>query len=110
MKSFSCLDGEENKLTIKPGLPGCAAVSVKEPGADFGAMELAADDVPAAALALYRAAGLPEPLILPAAELDALAGNGTDAARTEVLWSNRPFPQAARHLPQALFDESEAAG
>jgi DNA adenine methylase len=31
-------------------------------------------------------------------ELAGLAGNGTDSARTEVLWSNRPFPQGS------LFD------
>lgn len=34
-------------------------------------------------------------------ELAGLAGNGTDAARTEVLWSNRPFPQGS------LFDGLE---
>lgn len=31
-------------------------------------------------------------------ELPGLAGNGTESARTEVLWSNRPFPQGS------LFD------
>jgi DNA adenine methylase len=31
-------------------------------------------------------------------ELSGLAGNGTDSARTEVLWSNRPFPYGS------LFD------
>lgn len=36
-------------------------------------------------------------------ELPGLAGNGTDAARTEVLWSNRPFPQAT------LFEGLEAS-
>jgi DNA adenine methylase len=44
-------------------------------------------------------------------ELAAMAGNGTDSTRTEVLWSNKPFPQAARHLPpDALFDAGEVAG
>jgi DNA adenine methylase len=36
-------------------------------------------------------------------ELAGLAGNGTDSARTEVLWSNRPFPQGT------LFDGLEAS-
>lgn len=35
-------------------------------------------------------------------ELAGLAGNGTDSARTEVLWSNRSFPQGT------LFDGLEA--
>ena len=35
-------------------------------------------------------------------ELRGVAGNGTDSARTEVLWSNRPFAQAS------LFDVPEA--
>lgn len=39
-------------------------------------------------------------------ELTAAAGNGVDQRRTEVLWSNRPFP-----VEQAgLFDLAEAAG
>lgn len=37
------------------------------------------------------------------AEVAASAGNGTDSARTEVLWSNRPFPQGT------LFDQVEEA-
>jgi DNA adenine methylase len=39
-------------------------------------------------------------------ELDGLAGNGTDSARTEVLWSNRPFPQAALSLFDNLDREA----
>jgi DNA adenine methylase len=37
-------------------------------------------------------------------DLPGLAGNGTDAARTEVLWSNRPFPRQ-----ETLFDGLEAS-
>ncbi len=37
------------------------------------------------------------------AELPGLAGNSTESARTEVLWSNRPFPQGS------LFDLEASA-
>lgn len=39
-------------------------------------------------------------------ELPGLAGNSTDSARTEVLWSNRAFPQAALSLFDALEGEA----
>lgn len=39
-------------------------------------------------------------------ELDALAGNSTDAARTEVLWSNRPFPRQVRSVQPSMFGET----
>jgi len=38
------------------------------------------------------------------AEISAQAANGNDRARTEVLWSNRPFPRQG-----SLFDEVEAS-
>jgi DNA adenine methylase len=39
-------------------------------------------------------------------ELDALAGNGTDSARTEVLWSNRAFARTPKTVQPSMFGEA----
>lgn len=109
VKPYERLDGADNELKIAPGLPGCAEVSVKEPGGDHAFAQLAADDVPSAALALYEAAGLPAPLMVDLPEYSGgieYAGRGDRGAYTGRTGAKVTI--GCRHGEPAELDPDEA--